>query len=556
MNVNRGVGASFFKVALIAVVMSLFAVSCGGGDDEVQGESRIKNSTGTSSELIPASDGGSAFDCELGDLDSDLGYLVEMRERFGSNGKIDAWGNPTTEIVMTNFKELRASLDFPELSGVRSDLNGVHERLVSLDNLGSPLHGLIERISDIHNVMRPIEEYQHEDQKSQVAANAIAWYQPAPGGVFREFSPFRDISTSFNSTVDSRTYAYDIKLPNVQRDFYKEEVKKLGLILEDDLIDAKSAREDIEIHLANEATYAKEVESSYEDWKKYNQANIDYYADIDFDPVGPELASAFEEIGMVADIAVARFAALIAAYNHLILDLDLMSSRFNFNSLDSLDYLDEYKPDLTDLYANLGNDFSEAFELSKVSARFAGYEALLKRTNLSPEFLSDFGWFLDRINMIETNPYGHSGLRELRGLLNRIRDLNWSELDFDEVGSGSSVEELKYLRNSLDGLNLDYVFRFLFEENTMKVRSWIGKNKCGSSAPQSREQKLEGVKNHLENPDRLDGRHDDRLDDLRDLKPEKNLEKLDLKPSYDDDMDDEMDYEIDYDDMDDEMIED
>jgi hypothetical protein len=49
------------------------------------------------------------------------------------------------------------------------------------------------------------------------------------------------------------------------------------------------------------------------------------------------------------------------------------------------------------------------------------------------------------------------------------------------------------------------VFRFLFEENTMKVRSWIGKNKCGSSAPQSREQKLEGVKNHLDNPGGLLG---------------------------------------------------
>jgi hypothetical protein len=48
----------------------------------------------------------------------------------------------------------------------------------------------------------------------------------------------------------------------------------------------------------------------------------------------------------------------------------------------------------------------------------------------------------------------------------------------------------------------------------MKVRSWIGKNKCGSSAPQSREQKLEGVKNHLDNPDRLDGRHDDLRDRL------------------------------------------
>jgi len=507
MNVNRGVGASFFKVALIAVVMSLFAVSCGGGDDEVQGESRIKNSTGTSSELIPASDGGSAFDCELGDLDSDLGYLVEMRERFGSNGKIDAWGNPGTEIVMTNFKELRASLDFPELSGVRSDLNGVHERLVSLDNLGSPLHGLIERISDIHNVMRPIEEYQHEDQKSQVAANAIAWYQPAPGGVFREFSPFRDISTSFNSTVDSRTYAYDIKLPNVQRDFYKEEVKKLGLNLEGDMRNAKSAREDILIHTANEKTYRDEknslyearvdaIDLSYPGWR--NQGGYYYIPD-------PKLASSFEDILKAADIAVARFAALIAAYNHAILDLDLMSSRFNFNSLDSLDYLDEYKPDLTDLYANLGNDFSEASELSKVSARFAGYKVLLKQTNLSPQFLSDFGWFLNRTDMIETNPYGSTSLNEFRGLLNRIRDLNSSVLDFDEVGSGSSVEELKRLRNSLDGLNLDNVFRFLFEENTMKVRSWIGKNKCGSSAPQSREQKLEGVKNHLDNPGGLLG---------------------------------------------------
>ena len=516
MNVNRGVRASFFKVALIAVVMSLFAVSCGGGDDEVQGESRIKNSTGTSSELIPASDGGSAFDCELGDLDSDLDYLVEMRKRFRSNGKIDAWGNPGTEIVMTKFKELRASLDFPELSDVRSDLNDLHESLVSLDNIGSPLHGLIERISDIHNVMRPIEQRNEKMHRELAATKSIDLYVPAPGGVYRGFSPFRDISTSFNRTVDSRTYAYDIKLPNVQRDFYKEEVKKLGLILEDDLIDAKSAREDIEIHLANEATYANEVKSSYEDWEKYNQVNIDYYADIDFDPVGPELASAFEEIGMVADIAVARFAALIAAYNHLILDLDLMSSRFNFNSLDSLDYLDEYKPDLTDLYANLGNDFSEAFELSKVSARFAGYEALLKRTNLSPEFLSDFGWFLDRINMIETNPYGHSGLRELRGLLDQISELNSSDIDFNRVGSGSSVEELKRLRNSLDGLNLDNVFRFLFEENTMKVRSWIGKNKCGSSAPQSREQKLEGVKNHLlHDHDYLDD-YDDDLDNYHD----------------------------------------
>jgi hypothetical protein len=533
------------------LLTSVFGVTGCGSDDDVQVESRVKN---VAPEASGASDGGSAFDCYLGDLDSDLSDLVEMRERFGSNGKIDAWGTPGTEIVMTNFKELRASLDFPELSGVRSDLNGVHERLVSLDNLGSPLHGLIERISDIHNVMRPIEEYQHEDQKSQVAANAIAWYQPAPGGVFREFSPFRDISTSFNSTVDSRTYAYDIKLPNVQRDFYKEEVKKLGLNLEGDMRNAKSAREDILIHTANEKTYRDEKNSLYEArvdaidlirpfWR--NQEGRYYIPD-------PKLASAFEEIGMVADIAVARFPALISAYEEALANLR------EIWSFDSFDYLDEYKPDLTDLYANLGSDFSEALELSQVSARFAGYEALLKRTNLSPEFLSDFGWFLDRINMIETNPYGHSGLRELRGLLNRIRDLNWSELDFDEVGSGSSVEELKYLRNSLDGLNLDYVFRFLFEENTMKVRSWIGKNKCGSSAPQSREQKLEGVKNHLENPDRLDGRHDDRLDDLRDLKPEKNLEKLDLKPSYDDDMDDEMDYDIDIDDDDDinDMIED
>jgi hypothetical protein len=531
------------------LLTSVFGVTGCGSDDDVQVESRVKN---VAPEASGASDGGSAFDCYLGDLDSDLSDLVEMRERFGSDGN---------NMDMTNFKELRASLDFPELSDVRSDLNDLHESLVSLDNIGSPLHGLIERISDIHNVMRPIEEERAKSIRELAASKWFVLDVQAPGGVYRGFSPFRNISTSFNSTVDSRTYAYDFKLPNVQRDFYKEEVKKLRLTLEDDLIDAKSAREDIEIHTANEATYAKEVKSSYEDWKKYNQANIDYYADkwdLDFDPVGPELASAFEEILKVADIAVARFPALIAAYNHLILDLDLMSSRFNFNSLDSLDYLDEYKPDLTDLYANLGNDFSEASELSKVSARFAGYKVLLKQTNLSPQFLSDFGWFLNRTDMIETNPYGHTGLSELRGLLNRIRDLNSSVLDFDEVGSGSSVEELKRLRNSLDGLNLDMVFRFLFEENTMKVRSWIGKNKCGSSAPQSRIKKLEGVKNHLDNPDRLDGRHDDRLDDLRDLKPEKNLEKLDLKPSYDDDMDDEMDYDIDIDDDDDinDMIED
>jgi hypothetical protein len=234
----------------------------------------------------------------------------------------------------------------------------------------------------------------------------------------------------------------------------------------------------------------------------------------------------------------------MAAYNRAILDLDLMSSRFNFNSLDSLDYLDNYPPDLRDLNANLASDFSEALELSQVSARFAGYEALLKRTNLSPEFLSDFGWFLNRTDMIETNPYGHSGLRELRGLLDQISELNSSDIDFNRVGSGSSVEELKRLRNSLDGLNLDNVFRFLFEENTMKVRSWIGKNKCGSSAPQSREQKLEGVKNHLENPGGLLHDHDDMIDDLRHLKPEKNLEKLDLKPSYDDDIDDDINDDI------------
>jgi hypothetical protein len=519
------------------LLTSVFGVTGCGSDDDVQVESRVKN---VAPEASGASDGGSAFDCYLGDLDSDLSDLVEMRERFGSDGN---------NMDMTNFKELRASLDFPELSDVRSDLNDLHESLVSLDNIGSPLHGLIERISDIHNVMRPIEEERAKSIRELAASKWFVLDVQAPGGVYRGFSPFRNISTSFNSTVDSRTYAYDFKLPNVQRDFYKEEVKKLRLTLEDDLIDAKSAREDIEIHTANEATYAKEVKSSYEDWKKYNQANIDYYAErwdwnIDFDPVGPELASAFEEILKVADIAVARFPALIAAYNHLILDLDLMSSRFNFNSLDSLDYLDEYKPDPRDLNANLASDFSEALELSQVSARFAGYEALLKRTNLSPEFLSDFGWFLNRTDMIETNPYGHSGLRELRGLLDQISELNSSDIDFNRVGSGSSVEELKRLRNSLDGLNLDNVFRFLFEENTMKVRSWIGKNKCGSSAPQSREQKLEGVKNHLHNPGLLLHDHDDMIDDLRHLKPEKNLEKLDLKPSYDDDIDDDINDDI------------
>ena len=62
MNVNRGVRASFFKVALIAVVMSLFAVSCGGGDDDVAVESRVKNA-------VPEASAGSEVlseaDCKL-----------------------------------------------------------------------------------------------------------------------------------------------------------------------------------------------------------------------------------------------------------------------------------------------------------------------------------------------------------------------------------------------------------------------------------------------------------------------------------------------------------
>ena len=57
MNVNRGVGASFFKVALIAVVMSLFAVSCGGGDDDVQVESRVKNAAPEASAVSSAVSG-------------------------------------------------------------------------------------------------------------------------------------------------------------------------------------------------------------------------------------------------------------------------------------------------------------------------------------------------------------------------------------------------------------------------------------------------------------------------------------------------------------------
>ncbi|HAN07056.1 MAG TPA: hypothetical protein DCP89_01020, partial [Acidimicrobiaceae bacterium] len=50
MNVNRDVRLSLFKVALIGIVLALFAVSCGGGDDWT---ARQRNAAGQFEECGP-----------------------------------------------------------------------------------------------------------------------------------------------------------------------------------------------------------------------------------------------------------------------------------------------------------------------------------------------------------------------------------------------------------------------------------------------------------------------------------------------------------------------
>jgi len=89
MNVNRGVGASFFKVALIAVVMSLFAVSCGGGEDDVQVESRIKNAA-ISNPGEAATEDQIEAECEfLADV-RDESFDLDILDRFESLDYSDA----------------------------------------------------------------------------------------------------------------------------------------------------------------------------------------------------------------------------------------------------------------------------------------------------------------------------------------------------------------------------------------------------------------------------------------------------------------------------------
>jgi hypothetical protein len=156
MNVNRGVRASFFKVALIAVVMSLFAVSCGGGDDDVQVESRVKNAA-------PRADSGE--DRPWG------GYCLENVDRLDSFDALYE-GNQRSSLTRmsglgySRVVEVMSGLKFSDDSGfsqVRYLLNRVREledlegiMMISLDRLRDRLD--LDNLSDSKRLLKDLEQ--------------------------------------------------------------------------------------------------------------------------------------------------------------------------------------------------------------------------------------------------------------------------------------------------------------------------------------------------------------------------------------------------------------
>ena len=173
MNVNRGVGASFFKVALIAVVMSLFAVSCGGGEDEVQGESRVKNAA-------PQADSGEdrpylGYCLDLSDL-SDLSkpdpdFLLEVLERLYSHDSLGRNGLDYSEVddLMSAIKDNSAFRDFRYLLNLLNTPSGLEglERImsISLDRLRGllDLDDLLDDLSDSKSLIKTIEKFDFLD---------------------------------------------------------------------------------------------------------------------------------------------------------------------------------------------------------------------------------------------------------------------------------------------------------------------------------------------------------------------------------------------------------
>ena len=180
MNVNRGVGASFFKVALIAVVMSLFAVSCGGGEDEVQGESRVKNAA-------PQADSGEdgpylryCLDLSYsGDLSKpDPAFLLEVLERLYSDDSLGRNGLDYSEVDdlmsaisdnsdLRDLRDLRGLLNL--LNNTPSDLRDLIDLLEGLERITSisldRLRGLLDLddLSDSKSLIKTIEKFDFLD---------------------------------------------------------------------------------------------------------------------------------------------------------------------------------------------------------------------------------------------------------------------------------------------------------------------------------------------------------------------------------------------------------
>jgi len=184
MNVNRGVRASFFKVALIAVVMSLFAVSCGGGEDDVQVESRIKNAA-ISNPGEAATEDQIEAECEfLADV-RDESFDLDILDRFESLDYSDAKKLNKLDNDLNDRNSLRYDLSDLEddLFDRRNDFSydfrngfqGYIQHLkdrIDLSDLRD-LGVLRNDLSDLSDLFNRLKQYQKMEKWSAAKAQAL-----------------------------------------------------------------------------------------------------------------------------------------------------------------------------------------------------------------------------------------------------------------------------------------------------------------------------------------------------------------------------------------------